>query len=176
MSTPGGKRGVNNWHRSGYMTYIQLRPGSKLANGSEQFKKFWSKYHPDDEAEIKKAGQWTAKGSPITYGLQPLTAMHTYFKIPGGGVEAVNPKNIWIVLSIAFGVLLIACINFTTLAIGRSAGRAKEVGVRKVIGSGKTIGLAVFAEVILLSILSALLGLLLVKFFLPYFNQLSVGH
>src|SRR5437762_2941558 len=72
MSTPGGKRGVDNWHRSGYMTYIQLRSGSKLANGSGQFRKFWSKYHPDDEAEIKKAGQWTAKGSPITYGLQPL--------------------------------------------------------------------------------------------------------
>ena len=100
--------------------------------------------------------------------------MHTYVKIPGGGVEAVNPKNIWIVLSIAFGVLLIACINFTTLAIGRSAGRAKEVGVRKVIGSGKRQLVWQFlAEAILLSVLSALLGLLLVKFLLPYFNQLS---
>ena len=174
MSTAGGKWGVNNWHRSGYMTYIQLRPGSKLANGSDQFQKFWSKYHPDDEAEIKKAGQWTAKGSPITYGLQPLREMHTYIKIPGGGVEAIDPKNIWILLSIAFGVLLIACINFTTLAIGRSAGRAKEVGVRKVIGSGKKQLVWQFlAEAILLSILSALLGLLLVKFLLPYFNQLS---
>ena len=174
MTTRGGKGGVNNWHRSGYMTYIQLRPGSKLANGSDQFKKFWSKYHPDDEAEIKKAGLWAAKGSPITYGLQPLRDMHTYIKISGGGVDAVNPKNIWIVLSIAFGVLLIACINFTTLAIGRSAGRAKEVGVRKVIGSGKRQLVWQFlAEAILLSVLSALLGLLLVRFLLPYFNQLS---
>jgi len=174
MATPGGKRGVNNWHRSGYMTYIQLRPGSNLANGSDQLGKFWSKYHPDDEAEIKKAGQWPATGSPITYGLLPLRAMHTYIKIPGGGVDAVNPKNIWIVLSIAFGVLLIACINFTTLAIGRSAGRAKEVGVRKVIGSGKRQLVWQFlAEAILLSVLSALLGLLLVKFLLPYFNELS---
>src|SRR6476660_159147 len=174
MSTPGGKWGVNNWHRSGYMTYIQLRPGSKLAKGSGQFQKFWSKYHPDDEAEMKKAKQWTSKGSPVTYGLQPLTAMHTYVKIPGGGVEAVNPKNIWIVLSIAFGVLLIACINFTTLAIGRSAGRAKEVGVRKVIGSGKRQLVWQFlAEAIMLSILSAVLGLLIAKFLLPYFNRLS---
>jgi putative ABC transport system permease protein len=65
MSTPGGKRGVDNWHRSGYMTYIQLRPGSKLANGSEQFRKFWRKYHPDDEAEIKKANQFRVAESRL---------------------------------------------------------------------------------------------------------------
>src|SRR6476660_5899265 len=174
MSTPGGKWGVNNWHRSGYMTYIQLRPGSKLAKGSGQFQKFWSKYHPDDEAEMKKAKQWTSKGSPVTYGLQPLKAMHTYVKIPGGGVEAVNPKNIWIVLSIAAGVLLIACINFTTLAIGRSAGRSKEVGIRKVVGGRKKELVAQFLlEAMMLAIISGLIGIALGDLLLPFFNQLS---
>jgi putative ABC transport system permease protein len=71
-------------------------------------------------------------------------------------------------------VLLIACINFTTLAIGRSARRAKEIGLRKVIGGGKKQLVAQFlSEAILLSILSAVLGLLIAKFLLPYFNRLS---
>ena len=106
--------------------------------------------------------------------MQPLKAGHTDTKIFGGSVEQVNPKTIWILLSIAAGVLLIACINFTTLAIGRSARRAKEVGVRKVIGSErKHLIIQFLAEAILLSVLSLIIALLLVKLLLPYFNQLS---
>jgi putative ABC transport system permease protein len=173
-STGSGKRGVNNWHRSGFQTYVQLRQGSKLTGETDQLQKFRSKYYPDEEAELKKSGAWTAKGSPIGYKLQPLRDMHTNTQVGGGSVEAVNPKNIWILLAIASAVLLIACINFTTLAIGRSAGRAKEVGVRKVIGSGKSqLVFQFLAEALLLSILSAVLGLLLGKLLLPYFNQLS---
>ena len=63
--------------------------------------------------------------------------MHTNPALVGIKISPVDPKSIWILLSIAAGVLLIACINFTTLSIGRSASRAKEVGVRKVIGSSK---------------------------------------
>ena len=173
-NTGGGKRGVDNWNRSGYQTYLKLRPGSKLTNKSEQLKKFRSKYYPDEEAECKKDSLWTVSGSPFAYRLQPLKEMHTDTKVGGGSVEAVNPKNIWILLAIAAGVLLIACINFTTLAIGRSAGRAKEVGVRKVIGGDKKqLVLQFLAEALLLSILSAALGILLGKLLLPYFNQLS---
>jgi putative ABC transport system permease protein len=173
-STPGGISGVNNWHRSGFQTYVELRKGSKLQNESEQLRKFRSKYYPDEESQFKKAGLWTANGSPVTYGLQPLRDMHTNIKIGGGEVDAVNPKNIWILLAIATGILLIAIINFTTLAIGRSASRAKEIGVRKVIGSEKRQLIFQFlAEALLLSILSAVIGLLLGKLLLPYFNNLS---
>ena len=157
MSTPGGKRGVDNWHRSGYQTYVQLRPGSKLVSGSNQLKQFRNKYYPDEEAQLKKDKEWTTNGSPITYRLQPLTEMHTDVKIGGAGIDAVNPKNIWILL-----------------AIGRSAGRAKEIGIRKVIGGDKKQLISQFlAEALLLSILSSALGLLLGKLLLPYFNQLS---
>ena len=69
--------------------------------------------------------------------------------------------------------MLIACINFTTLAIGRSARRAKEIGLRKVIGGGKTIATQFLSEAIILIILSAILGLLIAKLLLPYFNWLS---
>lgn len=174
-STPYGKRGVNNWNRAAYITYVQLNEGSGLSNDHKKLAAFRHKYYPGEEKELKDAGyKWEGDKLPVRFGLQPLKAGHTDTKIFGGSIEQVNPKTIWILLSIAAGVLLIACINFTTLAIGRSARRAKEVGVRKVIGSER--GHLIFqflAEAILLSVLSLAIGLLLVKLLLPYFNQLS---
>ena len=174
-TTQGAKRGVNNWNRSSYITYVQLNAGSGLPGDVQKLGSFRHKYYPDEEKELKDAGyKWEGNKFPVRFGLQPLKAGHTDTKIFGGPVEQVNPKTIWILLSIAAGVLLIACINFTTLAIGRSARRAKEVGVRKVIGSErKHLIIQFLAEAILLSVLSLLIALLLVKILLPYFNQLS---
>ncbi len=174
-TTNSGKRGVNNWNRSSYMTYVQLNAGSGLPNDVKKFGAFRHKYYPEEEKEIKDAGfKWDGTTPPVRYGLQPLKAGHTDTKIYGGSVENVNPKTIWILLWIAAGVLLIACINFTTLAIGRSARRAKEVGVRKVIGGERRqLVIQFLSEAVILSFLSAVLGLLLSKLFLPYFNNLS---
>ncbi|HEX6845864.1 MAG TPA: ABC transporter permease [Chitinophagaceae bacterium] len=174
-TTQPGKRGVNNWFRSAYITYVQLNEGSGLADDRKRLGDFRHKYYPAEEEELKKGGfKWEGNEPPVRYGLQPLKSTHTDTEIFGGTVENVNPKTLWILLSIAAGVLLIACINFTTLAIGRSARRAKEVGVRKVIGSErKDLVIQFLAEAILLSVLSLMIGLLLVKLLLPYFNQLS---
>jgi putative ABC transport system permease protein len=174
-TTNGAKRGVNNWNRSSYITYVQLNRGSGLPNDVQKLATFRHKYYPNEEKELRDGGfKWEGNKPPVRFGLQPLKAGHTDTKIWGGPVEQVNPKTIWILLSIAAGVLLIACINFTTLAIGRSARRAKEVGVRKVIGSERAHLIIQFlAEAILLSVLSLAIALLLVKLLLPYFNQLS---
>lgn len=174
-TTNSGIRGVNNWNRSSYITYVQLNPGSGLVNDVQRLAAFRHKYYPTEEDELKKEGfKWKGAAPPVRYGLQPMKAGHTDTKIFGGSVEQVNPKTIWILLSIAAGVLLIACINFTTLAIGRSARRTKEVGVRKVIGGErKQLIIQFLSEAIVLSILSAIVGLLLARFLLPYFNQLS---
>jgi putative ABC transport system permease protein len=86
----------------------------------------------------------------------------------------VDAKNIWILLAIATGILLIASINFTTLAISRSAGRAREVGVRKVVGGLRRQLIGQFLmESVLLTVLSAGIGLILAYALLPWFNQLS---
>lgn len=174
-TTQSGKRGVNNWRRSAYITYVQLNEGSGLANDVQKLAEFRYKYYPEEEKEFKESGfSREGKAPPVRYGLQPLKAVHTDTKIFGGSVGNVNPETIWILLSIAAGVLLIACINFTTLAIGRSARRAKEVGIRKIIGSErKDLVTQFLAEAILLSVLSLIIGLLLVNFLLPYFNTLS---
>ncbi len=175
LTTNSGKRSVNNWHRSSYQTYVQLRPGSGLVSDTKKLAAFRHKYYPDEEKELKESGfKWESADPPVRFALQPLRSSHTDTKVWAGAVENIDPKTIWILLSIAAGVLLIACINFTTLAIGRSARRAKEVGVRKVIGSErKHLIIQFLAEAVLLSILSLALGLLLAKLLLPYFNQLS---
>jgi putative ABC transport system permease protein len=120
---------------------------------------------------------WTKSELPVKLKLQPLLTIHTDSWFNGYAFvdyEVIDPKAIWILLAIAVGLLLIACINFTTLAIGRSASRSKEVGVRKVIGAGKhQVVFQFFAEALMLSFFSALLGLMLTKLLLPWFNQLS---
>ncbi|MEK7257122.1 MAG: FtsX-like permease family protein, partial [Bacteroidota bacterium] len=92
----------------------------------------------------------------------------------GTAAANVDPTGIWTLLAIAAGVLLIACINFTTLSIGRSAGRAKEVGVRKVIGGNRGQLVRQFlTESLLLSGISALIGLALAQVLMPFFNQMA---
>lgn len=173
-TTAEGKRGVNNWGRSAYITYVQLRPASQLASDPNSLVSFRKKYYPDEETELRKAGYWKEEGVPVRYGLQPMRAIHTDTKVWGGDTPATNPKTIWILLGIAFGVLLIACINFTTLAIGRSASRAREIGIRKVVGSMRRQLVGQFlAEAFVLTVLSIGLGLLISYLLLPYFNRLS---
>ncbi len=171
-SSEDGKWAAGSWQRSAFQTYVQLQPESKLPTQPNSLIAFRKKYYPDEEADFKKKGYWKNATPPVKYGLQPLARMHTDMNISADGV--VDPKTIWILISIAAGVLLIACINFTTLAIGRSARRAKEVGIRKVVGSlKKDIIFQFLCEAFLLTLISSVIGLFLVQFLLPYFNQLS---
>ncbi len=172
-STEEGKGAVNNWYRAMYQTFVQLKPGSNLPGNTNRLITFRHNYYPDVEAGMKKNGmKWKGNGPSIVYGLQQITAMHTDAKIID--TSSVDKKTLWILLGIAAGVLLIACINFTTLAIGRSAGRSKEVGVRKVVGAEKKqLVIQFLSEALFLSIISTVIGLLLANLLLPYFNQLS---
>lgn len=172
-TTPSAPGRINNWRRYSYQTYVQLKPGSHLPSDKSTLVSFRKKYYPDEEAKSRKDG-WMGKGPRSYFGLQPVPAIHTDTRISGGAVVPVEAKTIWILLGIAAGILIIACINFTTLAIGRSAGRSKEVGVRKVIGGSKISLIKQFLfEAFLLASISAVIGILLAKMLLPYFNKLS---
>lgn len=173
LASEEGRASIDNWHMTiGFDVFVKLRKGSSLAKDPVRMAAFHDKYYADEKEMLLKKGLWDGNGSmPNGFVLQPLRKMHTDATVDPG---AVSPKNIWVLIAIAAGVLIIACINFTTLAIGRSAGRAKEVGVRKVIGGQKKQLVRQFlAESFLLSFLSAVLGLLLANMLLPYFNQLS---
>jgi putative ABC transport system permease protein len=160
--TMEGKMDADAWGMNSFMTIVQLKPGSALANNYKLLADFRNRHFPK------------GLGSGGGYDLEPIRDIHTNPALVGVKVSPVDPKVIWILLSIAAGVLLIACINFTTLSIGRSAGRAKEIGVRKVMGgTKKTLMFQFLTESLLLSLFSTLIGLALATLLLPYFNQLS---
>jgi putative ABC transport system permease protein len=152
----------NTWGWNSYMTFVQLTPGSSLAGDGQVLADFKHRHLPKQ------------RGPKTGFTLEPLKAIHTNTQLNGLKVSPVDPKMIWMLLAIAAGVLLIACMNFTTLAIGRSASRAKEVGVRKVIGgTRRALIFQFFTESILLTLFSTVAGLLLAIRLLPYFNRLS---
>jgi len=175
----------NNWRPIVRQTYVQLRPGStlpgdaaRLASFMQSFDKNFATNVKSYVAQMKKSGvNWKESGLPVSLRMQPLLAIHSDTAFNGWGFtdfSKIDPKIIWVLLLIAGGILMIACINFTTLAIGRSAGRSKEVGVRKVIGAErKQIIFQFLSEALLLSAISTILGLLLAKMLLPWFNQLA---
>ena len=166
--------GKNNWYAVfGDQTFVLLRPGSRLMSEPLRLEQFRLRYFPEGKPA---KGMANNKRPTVTLELQPLTQIHTSTEVGSAGPSqsTTDPKNIWILLAIATGILLIASINFTTLAIARSAGRAREIGVRKVVGGLRGQLIAQFLmESIVQSVLATVLGLVLANVLLPWFSQLS---
>lgn len=107
-------------------------------------------------------------------GLQPLTAIHLDTSLPAGLAPLSDPKYSYILSAIALLILFVACINFITLSVGRSLKRAKEVGIRKVVGAARAQLIFQFiSEAIIITIFSLIIGFLLAIVNLPTFNDLS---
>jgi putative ABC transport system permease protein len=168
-NTPMIVESSKDWNMTiGMEAFVQLKAGSRLASEPNRLALFRKKYHPEEQEKSKKEDK--KDDVQASFRLQSIRDIHINPQVEGGA----NPKNIWILITIAAAVLLIACINFTTLAIGRSAGRAKEIGVRKVMGSQRKQLIAQFlAESFLLSVLSTVTGIMLAYTLLPLFNQLA---
>lgn len=165
-----------NWHPTVAQTFVLLRPDSRLAQNRGALDRFVRRYSPMNTfGDLEKT--WKKATYPVTLRLQPLLSIHTDTFFHGYAFtdyEKIDPATLWIFLAIAAGILLIACINFTTLAVGRSAARSKEVGLRKVVGAGKRQIIWQFlTESVVLSIVAAVLGFWLAFLALPWFNQLA---
>lgn len=106
--------------------------------------------------------------------LQPLTEIHLDTSLPSGIEPISNPVYSYVLASIGFLVLLLACINFVTLAVGRSFSRSVEVGVRKALGAfRKQILYQFWGEALLVTLLAVVIGILLTYLCLGAFNHLS---
>ena len=123
--------------------------------------------------------------SMYIFHLQPIEKIHLYSHLDSEIEPNSSGAYIYIFSAIAFFILLIACINFMNLSTARSSVRAKEIGMRKVIGARRGELIKQFlGESLFLSFLSLILAVVLIKFFLPFFNSLSgkelslslVGH
>ncbi|MCB0531501.1 MAG: ABC transporter permease [Lewinellaceae bacterium] len=107
-------------------------------------------------------------------GFQPLRDIHLNRAFPTGIALVSDARYPKILAGVALLILLLASINFITIAIGRSVSRAKDVGVRKVIGASKKQLMAQFwTEAVLTTSLAVLVGVILAKAALPFFNNLT---
>jgi putative ABC transport system permease protein len=154
----------SGWFNIHPSTYVMLREGVTKAQVESKF--------PD--LFLKLLGEQDFKQSKYAPGLQPLTAIHLDTTYPVGDAPVSDAKYSYILGAVALLILVVACINFVTLSIGRSLKRTREVGIRKVVGAERKQLIAQFVgEAILITGIALVLGVLLSVFGLPMFNELS---
>jgi putative ABC transport system permease protein len=119
-------------------------------------------------------GEEEFKQSKYAPGLQPLTDIHLNADYPVGIAPVSNQRYSYILAAIAILILIVACINFVTLSIGRSLKRGKEVGIRKVVGAQRNQLITQFiGEAVLVTLVALVIGVLAAKASLSLFNELS---
>lgn len=162
-----------NWFNFFLNTFVVLHPS---ADPRVVEQKMMQVYESDAAATIKQMAQAYDVREKANYGLQPLTAMHLseVYKAENGLRDASNPMYGYILSGIALFILLIACINFVNLSIARSLKRAKEIGVRKVVGGNRSsLAVQFMSESYLMCFFAFALSVVLVQLALPLFNQLA---
>ncbi|HMH32324.1 MAG TPA: ABC transporter permease, partial [Puia sp.] len=154
---------TGNWHAFNVYTYVMLRKGEDFQKLQSRLGSFYDKYLKKDGEKISYSMQ-----------LQPLTAIHLHSDLDYEFSPNGNIRNVYIFSLVAILILVIASINYMNLSTARSSVRTKEIGVRKVIGSGASQLVVMFlAESVLFTFIAAVIGTLLVNFALPAFNELS---
>ena len=166
-----------DWYAMNFVgTYIVLQKDYLPERLEEKFPEFIRKYFAPEIEEVAGMSydEWTKSGGNYQLSLQPLKDIHMdsyyYDQISGrkGNKKYVNLYSI-----IAFFILLLACINFMIMSTARSTNRAKEVGIRKIVGSFRGQIISQFlTESILLSLLALIISIPLAKLLLPTFNRL----
>jgi putative ABC transport system permease protein len=152
------------WFNISPETYVLLREGTDPKALEEKFPALFKTL----------LGEERYKESKYSPGLQPLASLHLDTSYPTGYAPLSDPKYSLILGAIALLILFVACINFVTLSIGRSLKRAKEVGIRKVVGAARKQLITQFiGEAILIATISMLIGLTIAVISLPTFNDLS---
>ncbi len=165
-----------SWMISGYYTYLLLKKGTDYTKLEAKLPGMVTKYMGPQiqQAMGMSLEQFRTKGNELGFAFQPLTSIHLN-AVTGTELEAPGDiKYIYIFGAIALFMLLIASINFVNLSTAGGSKRAKEIGIRKVMGSGKTALVQQFLlESVLVTAIAVLLAAVLVQLALPAFNQLS---
>lgn len=154
-------------------TFVVIKPGADLKRVEARFAQVFSQ---EAAGQLKDAEEKFNFKNKIQFGLQPLLDMHLSkdFRAENGLSDASNPMYSYILSGIALFIFLIACINFINLTVARSLKRAKEIGIRKVVGSQrKQLVVQFLGESFILSFIAFVLAILLVQVLLPFFNTLA---
>ncbi|MEO8763763.1 MAG: ABC transporter permease [Ginsengibacter sp.] len=154
------KHSMAEWRNSSWLVFVQVVPGANMALLEKKINDIKWKHSPDD----KKISTY------FTFAMSKWRLYSDFKegKNTGGMIEYVRMFTI-----IAIIILLIACVNFMNLSTARSEKRAKEIGIRKTLGSGKkSLVLQFFIESVMLAFISFMFSVLAVYLLLPAFNTL----
>lgn len=154
-------------------TFVVIKPGADLKRIESRFAQV---FNEEAAGQLKAAAEKYNYKNKIQFGLQPFLNMHlsTDFRAENGLSDASNPMYSYILSGIALFIFLIACINFINLTVARSLKRAKEIGIRKVVGSQRNQLIAQFlGESFILSFMAFVVAIGLVNLLLPFFNTLA---
>ena len=165
----------DNWFNFFLNTFVVLEPKATLQTVENQMQRFYEKDAKGTFSKMTEQFDLGKDASMGSYFLQPFTAMHLSTELPPEGLsKASNPMYSYILSGIALFILLIACINFINLTVARSMKRAKEIGIRKVVGGNrKQLIMQFMGESFVLCLIAFVMAIVLVKLVLPVFNQLS---
>lgn len=150
-------RADNNWNNNSVTTYIEVEPNTDIENLKQNFKGLTKRHTESTQENL----------------IKPISETWLYGKYENGQVVGGRIEMVRIFILIAAFILLIACINFMNISTAQSEKRAKEVGVRKVVGAKKlSLITQFFAESILMAFISGILAVLIVLVSLPAYCHL----
>ena len=165
-----------SWLSNNTYNYILVKPGTSRAELQHDVNETVDRYLGNElQQQLHSSlSDLQKRGSHFIYHLMPLTDIHLHsnkqYEIEANG----DATYVYIFSAIALFILLIACVNFMNLSTARSANRAREVGIRKVVGSHRSHLVAQFlTESVLLSFFSLVLAIVMAALLLPVFNQLA---
>ncbi len=166
----------DSWMYGGFHTYLLLKPDSEIKKMEARFPEMVRKYMgPQIQQQMGLSlEQFTTKGNRLGFALQSLTDIHlnafTTTELEPGG----NKMYVYIFGGIALFMVVVACVNFVNLSTANASKRAKEVGIRKVVGSGKFQLVKQFlSESIFITCLSLFIAFVWIQLALPIFNNIA---
>jgi len=149
-----------NWNNYSFVTMVLLNPDADVKSVNRKIEKL-----------VKANTIQDAHSQP--HFLYQASKMHLFGKFENGIPAGGDIEQIYLFIGLAFGILLIACINFMNLATAKSEKRAKEVGIKKTIGANRRSLIFQFlTESMLLTLISVVIAITLLEIFLPAFNRL----
>ncbi len=165
-----------NWTSNNFYTYFRIQEGADPAVVSEKINAMVYKYMAPQIMQFmgKTLEELEAGGNYLNVELQPMEEVYLNSAFTFDLGRMGNKTYVYLFALIAVFIIVLACINFMNLSTARSAGRSKEVGVRKVLGSHKKHLIMQFlSESVMLSIISFIIGIGLASLLLPLFNDLA---
>ncbi|MDB5158637.1 MAG: hypothetical protein JWR50_3344 [Mucilaginibacter sp.] len=159
---------AGGWGYGGLHNYVLLKPGANIHKLEASMRSIAIKNYPPS---------MTQGGNYLNYELTPLLDIHLHSHSLYELSDSGNIKYVYIFSMIAVFILLIACVNFMNLSTARSSGRAKEVGVRKVLGSARKYLIAQFlTESMLVTFVAFIIAIILALLAIPLFNEVAAKH